>query len=189
MNLLLYGNINDLKDLNHPISKIREQKLNKYKYLDDKKRCLLAELLLKEGLKQFNIKEFEYTFNEYGKPYLKDINVFFNISHSKDYVVCIISDEEVGIDIEYKKDIDYSKLIKRFKIEEQNSIHNIDDFYSIWTKKEAYIKMKGEGLRIELNSFDTNNIKEISLLDDYKISVCFKNNKTDEIKIIKYNIN
>lgn len=189
MNILLYGNINDLEDLNHPISKIREEKLNKYKFLEDKKRCMLAELILKEGLKYFNINEFEYTFNEYGKPYLKDSKIYFNISHSKDYVVCIISDDEVGIDIEYKKDIDYSKIIKKFKIEEQNKIHNIDDFYSIWTKKEAYIKMKGKGLSIELDSFETDDIKEINILDDYKISVCFKNNKTDDIKIIKYNIN
>lgn len=51
-------------------------------------------------LRDNNIYDYNVYYNEYGKPYL-DNGLYFNISHSKNVIVCVISDREVGIDIEY----------------------------------------------------------------------------------------
>ena len=62
-----------------------------------------SENLLKYALKDYaNIDKYEIVYNEYGKPYLKNIDIYFNISNSKNVSVCVISNREVGIDIQYK---------------------------------------------------------------------------------------
>ena len=45
---------------------------------------------------------------EKGKPFIVGVeNVFFNISHSGDYVVCSVSDREIGIDIEKRAKLEW----------------------------------------------------------------------------------
>ena len=41
------------------------------------------ELLSKVLQGEYHIKEYEIIKNEYGKPYLKDRNIYFNLSNSK----------------------------------------------------------------------------------------------------------
>ncbi len=53
--------------------------------------------------------------NHYGKPYLNGYpNYYFNISHSGEFVVCAISNNPVGIDIEQIKQIEYEEIAKSF---------------------------------------------------------------------------
>ena len=93
----------------------RKRKVWQCKNLEDKKRSLLAGYLIREGAKEWRTKEgglqgdakplfLSYVYSEYGKPYLRgEKNLYFNISHSKNYVVCAFSDREVGIDIQVHK--------------------------------------------------------------------------------------
>ena len=58
--------------------------------------------LLKDVLKnELNITNYELTFNKYNKAYLKNRNIYFNISHDKNTTVLVTSDKEIGVDIEY----------------------------------------------------------------------------------------
>ncbi|MCL0028295.1 hypothetical protein M1M88_01070 [Peptococcaceae bacterium] len=42
--------------------------------------------------------------NDYGKPFLKNTNdLYFNVSHSGEWVVCAIHHHPIGIDIEQVK--------------------------------------------------------------------------------------
>ena len=82
-----------------------------------------------------------------GKPYIKDSNLRFNVSHSGDAIIAIVGlgYDSVGIDMEVILNKDREKIIKRFfQKEEIEFINSSDDknleFYRIWTKKEAYIK-------------------------------------------------
>lgn len=67
-------------------------------------RRLSGEALVRFALKEcWNLSPETYRIarGEKGKPFIVGVeNVFFNISHSGDYVVCAVSDREVGIDIE-----------------------------------------------------------------------------------------
>lgn len=104
----------------------------------------------------------------YGKLYLKDHFIYekgkplqFNISHCDKMIVCAITlNDEIGVDVEKVKDpiLDLAEkffspgereYIARYGPEERNKAA-----YKIWTLKEAYIKARGLGLSMALDSFD-----------------------------------
>ena len=87
-----------------------------------------------------------------GKPYFASRDLFFSISHAKDTVAVALSDTPVGIDIEFidgRRDI-LSLSRRFFAPDEHNAISEsnspLDDFFALWTKKEALAKITGEGL-------------------------------------------
>jgi 4'-phosphopantetheinyl transferase len=73
-------------------------------------------------------------------------NIHFNISHSANYVACAIADSPVGIDIEGRRKVNSAVAKRYFTDEEIESIHSDDDFFKIWTFKEALGKYTGDGL-------------------------------------------
>lgn len=135
--------------------------------------------LLKECLKKdFNISNYEIIFNDYNKPYLKNEKVYFNISHDNGTTVLVISDNEIGVDIEY---FTYKENVVRkyFTTNEQNEILNSAskeyDFTRIWVMKEAFVKMMGIGISYGLLNVDTTKIKDkIELIENekYIIAIC-----------------
>lgn len=107
--------------------------------------------------------------SEYGKPYFTDIPyVDFSISHSENLVACSIcvSKEQkpmIGIDCEniYKKDP--LPIAERFFTKKEIEMISLSEnkaktFTSLWTKKEAYLKLLGKGLSIPLSSFDIDSV-------------------------------
>ena len=138
-----------------------------------------AKELLKESLKKdYNISDYEIIYNEYNKPYLKNKKIYFNISHSNGTIVLVISDKEIGVDVEY---FVYKESVVRkyFTNNEQNEILNstnkVYDFTRIWVMKEAFVKMKGIGISYGLINVDTTKIKEqIELIENekYLIAIC-----------------
>lgn len=184
----------DISDGYELLTEERKNKLNDYKRIDDKKRVLVSGLLLKYIL-QDKICDLKY--NEYGKPYIEDSNLHFNISHSGHYCIIGVSTSNIGIDIEEKKPF-YENAIHRclneLEIEYYNNNKSLLTFYKIWTAKESIIKTLGKTIY--------NNIKEITSLpltngyytfkdekyylewidkDNYVICVCLK--EEDEINI------
>jgi 4'-phosphopantetheinyl transferase len=89
-----------------------------------------------------------------GKPYLKNSEIKFNLSHSKDLSVYAISKTEIGVDIEKIREIPHFEgIMKRFFTEEEaDQVNNMEElgrsevFLKIWTQKEAIGKMLGFGL-------------------------------------------
>ena len=135
--------------------------------------------LLKEWLKKdFNISNYEIIFNDYNKPYLKNEKIYFNISHDNGTTVLVISDKEIGVDLEYYI-FKESVVRKYFTNNEQNEILNSAnkeyDFTRIWVMKEAFVKMKGIGISYGLMNVDTTKIKDkIELIENerYLIAIC-----------------
>lgn len=160
-------NINDFNkdDINNfydKIPKLKKDKIDKYKNYDTKVRSIVGEILLKNLLSKSNISynSLDYYINEYGKPYLKNINIFFNISHSFDYVITAISNNEIGIDIEKIRKTPLN-IINQFATEKEKAYilstnNNIEErIFKIYTLKEAYFKMLGTNL---------NNILEVEFI-------------------------
>lgn len=214
-NYLYYINIENLSDDDFKkgycfVSEERKNKINKYRNIQDKKLSLCSELLLRYILNDFNIiSKFEYYYNDNNKPYLKDLNYYFNISHCKDYVICAFSKDEIGCDIEKIREIDMNIVKKYFNSNEVSEILSLKDekqkesvFFRYWTLKESFIKNIGKGLSYPLNEFSINIDKEINIIQsynndnyyfeeffinsNYKCSICKHNN--NKTKLIKVNI-
>lgn len=133
-------------------------------------------------------------YNKFYKPYLVDyMNIDFNISHSKDFVVMVIAKHaRVGIDIE---SIDPQMNINEvaplvFSKNEQNLINNNpQNFFSLWCKKEALIKAHGTGFAENLDYLYTNlslaeheiidkNAFYLCKIDNYMLAVCLTHERS-----------
>lgn len=135
--------------------------------------------LLKDVLKnELNITNYELTFNKYNKPYLKNRNIYFNISHDKNTTVLVTSDKEIGVDIEYYtyKESVMKKYYNEFEQQEIINSNNKEyEFTRIWVMKEAFVKMKGQGISYGLQNVDTTRLKkQIKLISNekYIIAIC-----------------
>ena len=135
--------------------------------------------LLKDVLKnELNITNYELTFNKYNKPYLKDSDIYFNISHDKNTTILVISDKEIGVDIEYYtyKESVMKKYYNEFEQQEIINSNNKEyEFTRIWVMKEAFVKMKGQGISYGLQNVDTTRLKkQIKLISNekYIIAIC-----------------
>jgi 4'-phosphopantetheinyl transferase len=160
------------------ISNEKQQRILKCHHIQDAWRLLIAELLLRYLLiKKLKIKNngIIFSLSKLGKPFLNQFpDVHFNVSHSGNWVVAIINDSPVGIDVEQVKPIKNAlKISKRFFSQEEHQllINSKEDdlyniFFNIWTLKESYIKATGKGLFQQLQSFSINpNNKNIKLID------------------------
>ncbi len=103
---------------------------------------------------------FEYT--QFGKPFLPDSRIRFNLSHSEDLAVLAVTfDREIGVDVErIQQQKDLLDIAERFfAVPEREALRSLPvsdraaGFYRCWTRKEAYIKARGDGLSLDLNSF------------------------------------
>ncbi len=182
------------------ISEIKKEKVNKYKFIDDKKRSIYGELILRYALiSEMGIKNEKIIVDVdvNGKPYLKNnSHIFFNISHSGEYVICVVDRHPIGVDIELIGKADIAVAKKVFTLNERKQIFAREEdentlFYQFWTLKECYAKYKGMGLRLPFNSFSfvlndgaikMETIKaevyflSIIFLGQYYISICTEEN-------------
>lgn len=108
------------------------------------------------------IYESDLYYGRYGKPYLKNKGIYYNISHSGIYIVIALSLKEIGIDIQLVKNkIDWDCF---FSESESNMVKNdISDevlgFSVLWSCKEAYLKKIGSGLAIDYSTILFNTMK------------------------------
>lgn len=109
-------------------------------------RFLLAELLAVDVLPEITL-----SITKNGKPYFTNQRFpFFSISHSKNYICVVVSDQEVGCDIELKRDKQhYQTIAANYFVPEypdRQRIQNlsIDTFWQIWVQKEAVLKYQGK---------------------------------------------
>ncbi len=103
-----------------------------------------------------------------GKPYFEGAPFHFNLSHSGDYVVCALSDHEVGIDIEKIVPISLKVMRRFFGL----SILSPKEQMRLWTRYESYGKMVGIGIPYPIESQKHCYFREFTELDRYFLTVC-----------------
>jgi len=176
----------------------KRQRIDRFHFKKDTLCSLYGDILIRyisSDILKIDNQDIYIQENRYGKPYLKDLPLHFNLSHSGHWVIAAISNDIVGVDIEKINDIDLNIAERFFTNNECLQIFGSDSnsrqaqFFSIWTLKESYIKFLGTGLSTPLNSFEfTVRPGSISLSDsnqsviprfkqydfdhDYMLSVC-----------------
>lgn len=153
--LALYGDL--VTERKEKIDKLKNRSLAKKQILISH---FLQEVLSKEA--DVPISRICFQYGSQGKPELltdAPRPIFFNMSHSGDYVVIAVGNQPVGIDIEHKTR-NYEGIAKRCFcrmeyewIMEAPLEERPHRFLEVWTMKEAYIKWTGEGMRIPFDSF------------------------------------
>lgn len=108
--------------------------------------------------------ELRFAYSEHGKPALAgpQAGVAFNVSHSENLAVFAVCLDEIGIDVERMAPTAASdrvpeqffspaevRTLRALPAEEQPA-----GFLRCWTRKEAFLKARGDGLTLELDSFD-----------------------------------
>lgn len=189
------------------MNKQRREKVLRCKNKNDKCRSLLAGILLRNALEREGIsyEDEKFGLNCDGKPILlTHPEIHFSISHSENYVGCIISDRTVGVDLEYsKKSLFLDGNEKRLEAVakkclsqaewEQFSKNDIEKkkklFLEYWTKKESFSKAMGKGLKMKFSQIDTeSNAKDywtVWTTDGYCVSIYISDGEYEELLIEK----
>jgi 4'-phosphopantetheinyl transferase len=131
--------------------------------------------------------------NKFGKPFVQNHTIEFNLSHSGKYFAIAVSCiNSVGIDVEeINTQFDFSEIVKQhFSINEKAQIESSGNsqqtFFMLWTQKEAYLKMKGVGLneKEDLNERQKTVQIQTKVFKRIALSVCsHPDNTVDFFKI------
>lgn len=139
----------------------------------DRDRFIVARGVLRELLAGYAgapPTEIEFEYGPQGKPALRAgdasaTRVCFNVSHSHGLMVCAFTlERQLGIDVELiRSDFGGDEIAQRYfsrqEVAELNALPaqaRAEAFFLCWTRKEAYIKARGEGLQIPLGSFSVS---------------------------------
>ncbi len=162
----------EYKEYFEMMSHERKNAVLRLRFDNDKKRSILGEVLARKGIsKECNIKESEIFFGreDYGKPFCKNADIHFSISHSKEMAACAVSHNRIGLDIEKIRNME--TRITRISCTESDleyvfGFNGIPDefdneslirFFCLWTAKEAYFKFQGTGI-VRLKDVSYKNI-------------------------------
>jgi 4'-phosphopantetheinyl transferase len=110
----------------------------------------------------------EFGQTEYGKPFLTNpeaAGLLFNLSHSGEVaLIAVAREREVGVDVELMRaDFATNEVAEHFfSVAEIYTLSGLEPklrtqaFFNCWTRKEAYVKARGEGLSMPLDVFDVS---------------------------------
>ena len=96
-----------------------------------------------------------------GKPCIEDSRLHFSVAHSYGLAVCALSDAPVGADTELLRDKPNAAALasRYFSAGEARLVLGSPcpsrEFFRVWTRKEALIKLRGGGVDGNLAAVDT----------------------------------
>ena len=161
-----------VRSLQHTLTAEELKRAQRYYFMKDRENFIVARGLLREILGSY-LKmlpgQLRFTYNDYGKPCLAGQlggeTLRFNVSHSHGLALYAVTrGRAVGIDVErIRPDLAEADITERFfSPREVAALRALpidmqpEAFFRCWTRKEAYIKAKGTGLSIPLDTFDVS---------------------------------
>ena len=158
------------------LSSDERERADNFFFTADRKRHVIgravSKILLGHGL-GIAATEVSFAYNANGKPSLatklRQSFLHFNVAHSGDFVlVALAYGRDLGIDIEQIcTNVDIQNFAAEFFSQREcMSLAalppglRLDAFFSCWTRKEAYLKARGDGLSVALDKFDVPFLPE-----------------------------
>ena len=175
----------------------RRLRAEKYRLQEDRIRSLGAGLLLRFVT---GLSDEDMAYEPNGKPYFAERpELSFSLSHSGMLAVLAVSSRRCGIDAEeVRTEKESFRFIaqKYFTEEEQKEVYgpkaagavgpefDASAFARIWTKKEAYVKMTGDGLS-GLREFGQKacSFYEIDAPEGYAVSLCLSGEEAEDVGV------
>jgi phosphopantetheinyl transferase len=97
------------------------------------------------------------SYGDKGKPFFENGNIFFNISNTKNTVILVVSNAEIGVDLEFSRSPKKNIYSRVFCSEEiaflEASTNETYEFIRLWTRKESVVKLFGGGISMGLSNF------------------------------------
>jgi len=166
----LDGSALEVADLKKVLSPDEMERAERYRFDQHRNEFILTRAVMRLLLASYTAQSPEslsFDYSAQGKPALKNgpPDLRFNVSHTEGLaVLALVREREIGVDAEkIRPQPDAQKLAKRFfSAREQLFLGRLSGdelqraFFRCWTRKEAYIKAKGEGLSIPLHAFDVS---------------------------------
>ena len=159
----------DLASLEAVLSRDERERAGRFRFGRHRDRFIVARSALRRILSVYGAgapAEIRLRYGPKGKPRLaSDCGIEFNVSHSEDLaVVAVAQGSEVGIDVERIRAMPSGRAIARrfFSATEAAMLERLpaaefgEAFWRCWTRKEAYVKARGDGLSLPLDSFDVS---------------------------------
>lgn len=197
------------------VSERRRAKTDRLRFMKDKCLSLGAEYLLMRACRDFGADYANEPVTETGngKPAFEKCPAFFNLSHSENTAMCVMSYVPVGCDVEKIADAGFGVAKRFFSADEYAELENCktdaerrDMFYRLWTLKESFMKCTGLGFKLPARSFSisagsggiavTQNVDgshysffEKRTDDGYRYAVCAKDYSPAGDETIEKNIN
>ena len=145
-------------ELLHRLPQQRQQRIHDMKQEKSRKQSMGVGLLLQKVLALYHIHDSHVNLDKNGKPVVEGLE--FNLSHSGDLVICAVSDKPVGCDVEELREAPKGMAERYFSEREQVFVNSFSGdeynhaFFQIWTMRESYVKMTGEGLRLPFKEYE-----------------------------------
>lgn len=182
----------------HMLSQQEQKRSSQFKRLSDRERFVVARSTLRQllGL-QLGLapQSVVFSFNTFGKPLVLEPNaVYFNTSHSGDWVVHAISTSApVGVDVEATVSSEVleelqESVLSPLELDWILSIALHDRpaaFTAIWVRKEAYLKALGQGLNRPLRDISVKPKRDGKF---ELLSACGKIQTTDSLSLCQIEI-
>ncbi len=165
---------NTYRQLEPTLSEDERGRAARFRFDSDRKHFVAARAILRDLLGRYlgeSPAAIEFSYGPQGKPSLRRQGstppLSFNLSHSHGLSLFAFSrGREVGIDLEWiRPDFSTGEIAERFFSKQEVAEflalppeQKPEGFFLCWTRKEAYIKAKGAGLQIPLDSFSVSLI-------------------------------
>jgi 4'-phosphopantetheinyl transferase len=145
-------------------------RMERFHFEKDRQNFLFCRSMLKMLLASYlgtPPAELRFAYSAHGKPSLAvpSGNLEFNLSHSGGMVLfAFCQGRRIGVDVEHvRRNLDVHEIAERFfSAREQQELRQLpepsqyDAFFHCWSRKEAFVKARGEGLSSPLDSFDVS---------------------------------
>lgn len=155
----------------------RRERILRYTKEESRRQGLASSLLLQHVLQLYGKSFQDIRYGQNKKPEVEGLH--FNISHSHEIVVCAVSDLPVGCDVEKIGEM-REKIVSHFftskeimYLNQYEGIEKENEFYRLWTMKESYMKMTGEGMKLSLKRIEFILPEPVKVYRDGQISNCF----------------